>query len=135
MHCPNCGNPIEADDLFCGECGHKIEKNQKLFILQNQKYPMRNLKTRKTIQQETTMKYQIFQSNKIKHKVIKIQKVININQLLMLKSSKFHQHHIILLMNIKDPSNITHLHTNTIYTTPINTLDNIQANLVNKQKK
>ncbi|MFF5514326.1 DUF2116 family Zn-ribbon domain-containing protein [Staphylococcus capitis] len=29
MHCPNCGNPIESDDLFCGECGHKIEKKSK----------------------------------------------------------------------------------------------------------
>ena len=29
MHCPNCGNPIEVDDLFCGECGHKIEKKSK----------------------------------------------------------------------------------------------------------
>ena len=26
MHCPNCGNPIEDDDLFCGECGHKISR-------------------------------------------------------------------------------------------------------------
>ncbi len=29
MHCPKCGNPIEPDDLFCGECGHKIEKRSK----------------------------------------------------------------------------------------------------------
>ena len=27
MHCPNCGNPIEDDDLFCGECGHKISRH------------------------------------------------------------------------------------------------------------
>lgn len=26
MQCPNCGNPIESNDSFCGECGHKIEK-------------------------------------------------------------------------------------------------------------
>ncbi|RLY67238.1 zinc-ribbon domain-containing protein, partial [Staphylococcus epidermidis] len=24
MHCPNCGNPIEDDDLFCGECGCRL---------------------------------------------------------------------------------------------------------------
>ena len=23
--CPNCGSPIEKQDLFCGECGHKLE--------------------------------------------------------------------------------------------------------------
>ena len=27
MHWPNCGNPIEDDDLFCGECGHKISRH------------------------------------------------------------------------------------------------------------
>lgn len=26
MHCPNCGNPVESNDLFCGECGHKIDR-------------------------------------------------------------------------------------------------------------
>ncbi|AVL77264.1 MULTISPECIES: zinc ribbon domain-containing protein [Staphylococcus] len=24
MQCPKCGNPIEASDLFCGECGTKL---------------------------------------------------------------------------------------------------------------
>ncbi len=22
--CPNCGNPYQADDLFCSKCGHKL---------------------------------------------------------------------------------------------------------------
>ncbi|MCH4519701.1 zinc-ribbon domain-containing protein [Staphylococcus haemolyticus] len=26
MQCPNCGNAIEPNDLFCGECGHKIDR-------------------------------------------------------------------------------------------------------------
>ncbi|MDO0993623.1 zinc-ribbon domain-containing protein [Staphylococcus borealis] len=26
MQCPNCGSAIEPNDLFCGECGHKIDK-------------------------------------------------------------------------------------------------------------
>lgn len=26
MHCPNCGNLVESNDLFCGECGHKIDR-------------------------------------------------------------------------------------------------------------
>lgn len=24
--CRQCGNPISADDVFCGQCGAKIEK-------------------------------------------------------------------------------------------------------------
>lgn len=26
MHCLNCGNPVEEDDLFCGECGYKLRR-------------------------------------------------------------------------------------------------------------
>ena len=33
MQCPNCGNAIEPNDLFCGECGHKIDDSLRLLIL------------------------------------------------------------------------------------------------------
>lgn len=26
MKCPNCGNPVEPNDAFCGECGHRLER-------------------------------------------------------------------------------------------------------------
>ena len=37
MHCPNCGNPIEDDDLFCGECGHKISRHPQSVEMQKVK--------------------------------------------------------------------------------------------------
>ncbi|WP_341636742.1 zinc ribbon domain-containing protein [Staphylococcus casei] len=30
MHCTHCGNTIELNDLFCGECGKKIEAHQNI---------------------------------------------------------------------------------------------------------
>ncbi|MCU5745414.1 zinc-ribbon domain-containing protein [Staphylococcus sp. SQ8-PEA] len=27
MQCPNCGNSVESNDLFCGECGTKLTNN------------------------------------------------------------------------------------------------------------
>lgn len=26
--CPNCGSEVKDDDLFCGECGAKIERTE-----------------------------------------------------------------------------------------------------------
>ena len=28
MFCPNCGSEVKDDDLFCGECGAKIERTE-----------------------------------------------------------------------------------------------------------
>ena len=28
MFCPNCGSEVKDDDLFCGECGAKIEHTE-----------------------------------------------------------------------------------------------------------
>ena len=27
MKCPNCGNSVEPNDAFCGECGQKLERH------------------------------------------------------------------------------------------------------------
>lgn len=29
MKCPNCGHQVEQDDVFCGECGTKLERQSK----------------------------------------------------------------------------------------------------------
>ncbi len=29
MYCTNCGNSVEVDAIFCGECGEKIEREEK----------------------------------------------------------------------------------------------------------
>ncbi|WP_253251954.1 zinc ribbon domain-containing protein [Janthinobacterium sp. GW458P] len=25
MHCPSCKAPVASDDVFCGECAHKLK--------------------------------------------------------------------------------------------------------------
>lgn len=32
MKCPNCGHQVEQDDVFCGECGTKLDRQSKAVI-------------------------------------------------------------------------------------------------------
>lgn len=38
MNCKYCGNPIDADDLFCTGCGKKIEENFNAYTQKTQGY-------------------------------------------------------------------------------------------------
>lgn len=29
MHCDNCGSEVDEKDVYCGNCGHRIEKTNR----------------------------------------------------------------------------------------------------------